>query len=69
MEGYLDYLTNNGERYFPYVRVEGIIDVDGSPFSNWIAKMNIHNHDIRYASASHNHDARYALKSHQHTEY
>lgn len=69
MEGYLDYLVNNGERYFPYTRVEGIIDIDGSPFSNWITKMNIHNHDIRYAASAHNHDTRYALKTHDHENY
>ena len=63
--GYLDYLTNNGERYFPYTRVEGIINTDGTPFSNWIAEVNIHNHDTRYSLIDHTH-SNYALSSHTH---
>ena len=53
--GYLDYLTNNGVRYFPYVRVEGIINTDGKPFSQWMTQVNTHNHDIRYAASAHQH--------------
>lgn len=66
---YFDYLTSNGERYFPYTRVDGIFDVNGNPFTDWIATMNIHNHDIRYAAASHTHDTRYSLLSHEHDGY
>lgn len=67
--GYLDYLTNNGERYFPYTRVEGIINTDGNPFTNWMSEINIHNHDGRYAAITHSHDTRYSLKSHTHDTY
>lgn len=66
MEQYLDYLTNNGHIYYPYTRVEGIINSDGQPFSVWMSEVNTHNHDIRYASASHIHDNRYSLKTHTH---
>lgn len=69
MEQYLDYLTNNGHIYYPYTRVEGIINADGQPFSVWMSEVNTHNHDIRYASASHVHDNRYSLKTHTHEGY
>ena len=68
-EAYFDYLTSNGERYYPYTRVNGVFNVDGSPLTDWMASMNIHNHDIRYAASSHTHDTRYALLSHTHEGY
>lgn len=64
--GYLDYLTNNGERYFPYTRVEGIINRDGNPFLDWMNRIDNHDHDDRYALLSHDHDSSYALISHNH---
>ena len=69
MSIYFDYLTKNGERFFPYTRVDGIFDVNGNPFTDWMATINIHNHDKRYASASHTHDTRYSLSSHSHEGY
>lgn len=67
--GYLDYLMNNGEIYFPYTRVEGIFDQYGNPFSDWIANMNTHNHDGKYSLIDHNHDTKYATKDHEHGNY
>lgn len=70
MAEYYDYASNNGDRYYLYTTVGAIINEDGTPFTNWMASMNIHNHDDRYALGGHNHDNDYSKLTHNHdTEY
>ena len=68
MEEYMDYLVNDGKRYYPYTRVEAVINSDGTKFTTWMANMNIHNHDAKYALINHNHDERYSLIDHNHDD-
>lgn len=70
MDVCFNYLRDDTDKiYFPYTRIDGILDIDNKPFTDWITMVNFHNHDDKYATISHSHDTVYSRLNHNHEGY